>query len=113
MQIINEINTAPYSIAVVLPNQIQFVDDLQMVVRLLTGLVVSYGAINQMEKSERKILLDYALSEVENLGRSSTYMLMKVRDIKEKVRWRNVLLKYYVNRDKKVVQDILKGFKNF
>ena len=113
MQIINEINTAPYSIVVVLPNQIQFVDDLQMVVRLLTGLVVSYGAINQMEKSERKILLNYALSEVENLGRSSTYMLMKVRDIKEKVRWRNVLLKYYVNRDKKVVQDILKGFKNF
>lgn len=112
-QIINEINSAPYSVAVVLPNQIQFVDDLQMVVRLLTGLVVSYGAINQMEKSERKILLDYALSEVEQLSRNSTFMLMKIRDIKEKVRWRNVLLKYYVNRDKKVVEDIIKGIKNF
>jgi hypothetical protein len=37
-----------------------------------------------MEKAERKILLDYAIGEVENLDRSSTYMLMKVRDIKEK-----------------------------
>ena len=112
-QILNEINTAPYSIAVVLPNQIQFVDDLQMVIRLLTGLVVSYGAINQMEKSERKILLDYALAEVEQLTRSSTFMLMKIRNIKDKVRWRNATLNYYVNRDKKLVQDIIKGIKNF
>jgi hypothetical protein len=29
--IINEINTAPYSIIAVLPSQVQFVDDLQMV----------------------------------------------------------------------------------
>ncbi len=56
--IINEINTAPYSLVVALPLQIQFVDDLQMVVRLLTGIVISYGAINQMEKSERKISSD-------------------------------------------------------
>lgn len=112
-QILNEINTAPYSIAVVLPNQIQFVDDLQMVIRLLTGLVVSYGAINQMEKSERKILLDYALAEVEQLTRSSTFMLMKIRNIKDKVHWRNATLNYYVNRDKKLVQDIFKGIKNF
>ena len=33
--IINEINTAPYSIIAVLPSQVQFVDDLQMVTRLI------------------------------------------------------------------------------
>jgi site-specific recombinase XerC len=46
--IINEINTAPYSIIAVLPSQVQFVDDLQMVTRLIMGIVISYGAINQM-----------------------------------------------------------------
>ncbi|MDV2442579.1 hypothetical protein CMV00_02040 [Elizabethkingia anophelis] len=111
--IIDEINTAPYSLVVALPMQIQFVDDLQMVIRLLTGIVVSYGAINQMEKAERKILLDYALGEVENLNRSSTYMLMKVREIKEKVQWQNILFKYYVSRDKQIVKDIMTGIKNF
>ncbi len=35
-------------------SQVQFVDDLQMVTRLVMGIVISYGAINQMEKSERK-----------------------------------------------------------
>ncbi|MGC4130474.1 MAG: hypothetical protein QM564_13200, partial [Bergeyella sp.] len=59
--IINEISSAPPSIISVLPSQVQFVDDLQMVTRLIAGIILSYGAMNQMEKSERKILLDYAL----------------------------------------------------
>jgi hypothetical protein len=82
--IIDEINTAPYSIIAVLPSQVQFVDDLQMTARLITGIILSYGAINQMEKSERKILLDYALGEVKTLSRNSTHMLLKIRDIKAK-----------------------------
>ncbi|CAA7196999.1 hypothetical protein [Chryseobacterium potabilaquae] len=110
-KIIEEINTANYSIVVALPMQVQFVDDLQMVIRLLTGIIVSYGAINQMEKSERKILLDYALEEVENLDKTSTYILMKIKDIKEKLQWQNILFKYYVNRDKQVVKDIITSIK--
>ena len=112
-RIINEINTAPYSLVVALPLQIQFVDDLQMVVRLLTGIVISYGAINQMEKSERKILLDYALQEVENLNRSSYFMLVKIKDIKEKIQWKKNVLEYYRNRDAQVVKDIIGGIKKY
>ena len=67
--IIDELSTAPYSIITVLPSTVQYVDDLQMVTRLITGIILSYGAINQMEKSERKILLDYALGEVKTLSR--------------------------------------------
>ncbi len=63
---INEINDAPYSIIAVLPSQVQFVDDLQMVTRSIMAIVISYGAINQMEESERKILLDYALARSQN-----------------------------------------------
>ncbi|WP_312400244.1 hypothetical protein [Chryseobacterium sp.] len=111
--IINEINTAPYSIMAVLPAQVQFVDDLQMVTRLITGIILSYGAINQMEKSERKVLLDYALSEVKALNRNSTYMLLKIRDIKAKVLRNKRAFQYYVNRDKQVVESIMNNIKSF
>ena len=111
--IIQEINTAPYSIIAVLPSQIQFVDDLQMVIRLITGIVISYGAINQMEKSERKILLDYALGEVKTLSRNSTHMLLKIRDIKAKVLRNKRAFQYYVNRDKQVVESIMDNIKSF
>ncbi|MDQ0593468.1 hypothetical protein SAMN05421639_102513 [Chryseobacterium shigense] len=111
--IINEINDAPYSIIAVLPSQVQFVDDLQMVTRLVTGIILSYGAINQMEKSERKVLLDYALGEVKTLSRNSTHMLLKIRDIKAKVKRNKRAFQYYVNRDKQVVESIINNIKSF
>ena len=111
--IINEISTAPYSIITVLPSQVQFVDDLQMVTRLITGIILSYGAINQMEKSERKILLDYALGEVKAISRNSTHMLLKIRDIKAKVLRNKRAFQYYVNRDKQVVESIMNNIKSF
>ena len=111
--IIQEINTAPYSIIAVLPSQVQFVDDLQMATRLITGIILSYGAINQMEKSERKILLDYALGEVKTLSRNSTHMLLKIRDIKAKVLRNKRAFQYYVNRDRQVVENIMNNIKNF
>ena len=111
--IINEISTAPYSIITVLPSQIQFVDDLQMVTRLIAGIILSYGAINQMEKSERKILLDYALGEVKAISRNSTHMLLKIKDIKAKVLRNKRAFQYYVNRDKQVVESIMNNIKSF
>ncbi len=111
--IINEINSAPYSIIAVLPSQFQFVDDLQMVIRLITGIILSYGAMNQMEKSERKILLDYALGEVKTLSRNSTHMLLKIRDIKAKVLRNKRAFQYYVNRDKQVVESIMDNINSF
>jgi hypothetical protein len=111
--IIDEINTAPYSIIAVLPSQVQFVDDLQMTARLITGIILSYGAINQMEKSERKILLDYALAEVKTLSRNSTHMLLKIRDIKAKVLLNKRAFQYYINRDKQVVESIMNNIKSF
>ena len=109
-KIIDEIQTAPYSIVVVLPSQIKFVEDMKMVVQLLTGIVISYGAINQMEKAERKILLEYALGEVSNLRRDSLFMLMKVRDIKRKVEWTKFVVLNYINKDKQIVNQILSQF---
>lgn len=111
--IINEINDAPYSIIAVLPSQVQFVDDLQMVTRLVMGIVISYGAINQMEKSERKVLLDYALGELNAISRNSTHMLLKIRDIKAKVKLNKRAFQYYFNRDKQVVESIMDNIKSF
>lgn len=109
-KIVEEIQGAPYSLIVVLPSQIRFVDDMQMVVRLLSGIVLSYGAINQMEKAERKILLEYALGEVTNLRRDSLFMLMKVRDIKRKVEWTKFVILNYINKDKQIVEQIISHF---
>ena len=69
--------------------------------------------MNQMEQSERKVLLDYALGEVKIVSRNSTYMLLKIRDIKAKVLRNQRAFQYYVNRDKQVVKNIMKNIKSF
>ena len=109
-KIVEEIQTAPYSLIAVLPAEIKFVDDMQMIVRLLTGIVLSYGAINQMEKAERKILLEYALEEVTRLRRDSFFMLMTIRDIKRKVEWTKFVVLNYINKDKQIVEQIINHF---
>lgn len=110
-QIISEIQSAPYSLIVALPYEIKFVDDMQMIVRLLTGIVLSYGAINQMEKAERKILLQYALGEVTNLYRDSYFMLKKIIDIKQKVQMTKFVVLNYINKDKQIVKAIMSSVK--
>lgn len=109
-KIIAEIQSAPYSIIAILPAEVKFADDMQMIVRLLTGIVISYGAINQMEKAERKILLDYALDEVRQLRTDSYVMLMKIRDLKQKVEWKKFLVSHYINKDKRIIEDIMNNF---
>lgn len=109
-QIITEIQTAPYAIASILPAEVQFVDDMQMVVRLLTGIVISYGTINQMEKAERKILLEYALQEVKQLTLNARIMLRKIRDLKQKVEWIKFQILNYINKDKQIIQEIINHF---
>ncbi|MDY0930704.1 hypothetical protein [Chryseobacterium sp. CFBP8996] len=109
-QILAEIQTAPYAIASILPAEIKFVDDMQMIVRLLTGIVVSYGAINQMEKAERKILLEYALQEVKQLTLDARIMLMKIRDLKQKIAWIKFQILNYINKDKQIIQEIINHF---
>lgn len=112
-KIIAELKTAPYALVSALPQQISFLDDLQMTMRLLVGIVASYGAINQMERAERQILLDFAVGEVNSLRYSSSNILHTIRSVKEKWNQRKNALKGYVNADKQIIQDIMKNIKTF
>lgn len=110
-QIVREIRTAPQSIKEVLPNQIKFVDDLQMVIRFLTGIIASYGAMNQMERADRQILLNHALAEVDRLNNNSFATLCVIREAKEQARLKKAMFDYYIERDKELVEDLLKNIR--
>ncbi|WP_027384937.1 hypothetical protein [Epilithonimonas caeni] len=107
------IQSAPYSVVVALPAEINFLDKLQMNLRLITGIVLSYGAINQMEKAERKILLDYALGEMKDLRNEAFWTYSKVRDLINQVEWKKNSLKAYVNLDKQIIREIINNIQGF
>lgn len=111
-QIIAELQDAPYALIVAVPAQVKFVDDLQMTTRLLMGIVVSYGAINQMEKAERQELLKYALQEVEAINYSAHRMLYEIIEFKRIINMKKATFKYYKDRDISIVKDVIKNVKN-
>ncbi len=112
-QIFDEVQSLPADITPVLMRQITFVEDFKMVSQYIFGLVVSYGVINQMERAERKILLDYALEEVNRLEMNSFYTLSLIREAKMRIAMKQAEIDFYVNRDKSLVKDIINNVKSF
>lgn len=112
-RILKEIQDAPYAVIPVIPFVYQLVDDMQMDIRLMVGIVASYGAINQLEPGDRQRLLNFALEEINQLEIDSTFILYKITSFKSKLRYNKDLMQYYFNRDKKVVESIMKRIKSF
>ncbi len=111
--ILNEVKEFPPNLIQVVERELNFAKDVEMVSRLLIGIVASYGAINQMEKAERKILLDYALAEVERIESASYDTLYLIREAKRILALKRAEMNYYVNRDKELIKDILNELKSF
>lgn len=112
-EIIKEIKISPYLLVVGLPLQYKFADEAQMTLRFLTGIVISYGSINQMEIPERKELLGYAIEEVLYLEESSYEYLTAIRGVKSMIEKKRDVLKSWVSMDKNIVNDVFTNIKKF
>lgn len=105
--IYNELEDAPMWIPTVLEGQYEFIDMLQMNIRLMAGIVLSYGTINQMEKAERKTLLDFASGEMKTLRIQASQTLSQIKIAKRKLKQRQNMLANWMNKDQKIIKDII------
>ena len=64
-----------------------------------------------MERADRQILLNHALAEVDRLNNNSYATLCIIRDAKEQARIKKSMFDYYIQRDKELVEDLLKNIK--
>lgn len=111
--IYKELSDAPLWIPIATQGQIEFISQLQMNIRLMAGIVLSYGMINQMEKAERKILLDYTQKEIKMMRVSAWNTLFQIRLAKRKHKIRLNVIQNWINRDKKLIRDIIKNAKMY
>ena len=106
-----ELKEAPYLIPDILKEKVQWTKDFESLLRYLLGLSLTLGEINQIERADRKILFDFALEELSQLESKSNYLLFTVRETRQKVEIRKSLFRYYVARDKNLVQSIINQLK--
>lgn len=93
-------------------SQKDFVKQATDVGLLMSGIVLSYGTINQMEKADRQILLDYALEEVKELKYKASQTLWTIREMKAKALRRRNLLNFYINKDKQIFETFKKNIES-
>jgi hypothetical protein len=111
-QIITLAGKNPALIAIGYQTELQFADKAQSLIRYVTGLVLSYGNVNQMKASDRKILFDYVLSELSNVQELSGKMLklMNYAAMKDLIRAANPF-QNFINADKAIAGDIIQNAK--
>ncbi|GAA4331787.1 hypothetical protein GCM10023149_37780 [Mucilaginibacter gynuensis] len=93
-------------------SSIQFVDKAESLIRYITGLLLSAGAINQMLASDRKVLFDYVLAELHMLQGTSSNLLHMMQSARLSNIWQQVNpFQDYIDADKSIASDIIRHAK--
>lgn len=74
-QIISLAEKNPVLVAIGYQSELQFAQDAEDLLGYVSGLILSYGDINQMKASDRKMLFDYVLLQLNHIQELSGNLL--------------------------------------
>nr|WP_232325394.1 hypothetical protein [Pedobacter panaciterrae] len=100
----------PLLIGLAYQTEVEFAGKARSLVNYLIGLCASFGAVNQMKASDRKILFDYILLELNTIQSMSANLVnnMYYANLSGGIRSLNPF-QTYIDQDKELVQDIIRN----
>lgn len=105
--IVDVVSNSPSLAFLAFESEAEITDKALSVIRFMTGIVISYGDINQMKPSDRKMLLDHAMSELQAINTNSYLLLSTLRRAKHQQNMGNSKFADWINEDQKIIRDIL------
>jgi hypothetical protein len=111
-QIIALTSAHPALLPLGLQTEIEFAEKAKDLAGYVSGLSLSYGDVNQMRASDRKLLFDYVLEQLSEIQQLSGNLVVTLQNSNL-----NLLLssinpfQNYIDRDRSIVQDILNNAK--
>lgn len=112
-RIYQECKDDPEFIPIAAGSEIQFANQIEMIIRFITGLTLSYGDINQMKSGDRKILLNHAVEEIDGLWTTSSKLLNTIDNLKMAKMLREIEFNGWINREKDMIKEIINNAKTF
>lgn len=109
--IVQECRDSPYLIPMSVQSEVEFIDRAQMLIRFLTGLILTYGDINQMKSGDRKMLLNHAIKQLDDMNVQSYTLLTNIRNHKQTIALNKMRMKEWINRDKEIMGEIITNAK--
>lgn len=88
-----------------------FVDQSESVLRYLVAVSLSYGQVMGMDNGDRKMILNYIVSELKSLEMRSQNMYIAIKRVQLKNKLEAETFRYYVNKDVQLVKDIIQNAK--
>jgi len=111
-QIIQLAGKNPALIAIGYQSELHFAEQAKDLLGYVAGLTISLGDVNQMKASDRKILFDYVISELNNIQNLSGNMLsmLQYNNLHSLLRAANPF-QNFIDADKSIAGDIIQNAK--
>jgi hypothetical protein len=111
-QIVQLAEKNPALVAIGYQSEIQFAEKAKSLLGYVAGLTLSYGDINQMKASDRKILFDYVISQLSTLQQLSGNMvnMMQNASLSSLLKAANPY-QNFINADKSIGNSIIQNAK--
>jgi hypothetical protein len=102
----------PVLIGMAYQTEIEFVSKSRSLVNYLIGLCASFGAVNQMKASDRKMMFDYVLTELNVIQSASSNLCnaMYYSNAAGSISSLNPF-QTYIDQDKEIIKDIISNAK--
>ena len=104
----------PVLIGLAYKTEVEFVSNARSLVNYLIGLNASFGALNQMKSSDRKILFDHIVNELSNIQLLSARLVntMQFAQANGSIKSLNPF-QNYIDQDKAIIRDIFSNARYF
>lgn len=111
-QIIALTSADPALLALGLQTEIEFAQRAKDLAGYVAGLSLSYGDVNQMRASDRKLLFDYVLEQLNNIQQLSGNLVVTLQNSNLNLLIRSLNpFQDYIDRDKSIVAEIISNAK--
>lgn len=102
----------PALVLIAYQTEIEFVEKGQLLIRYIIGLSLSLGAANQMKQSDRQLLFNYIIFELNTIANLSRQTLNSMRFALVQGLFSSLNpFQSYINKDKAMVSQIITNFK--
>jgi hypothetical protein len=107
-QIIALTSAHPALLPLGLQTEIEFAEKAKDLAGYVAGLSLSYGDVNQMRASDRKLLFDYVLEQLSEIQQLSGTLVVTLQNSNLNLILRSINpFQNYIDRDRSIVQEIL------
>jgi len=112
-ELINLASSHPKLAAFHIGNEVKILDKLQLLARFMTALLITYQDINQMKASDRKTLFDHGLYQLQDIYIATNQIYQNCQNYLYAEQLKKMEIKYWVNREKNMIEQIIQNAKNF